>query len=174
MRYVIYADHHRPPDIAPRCYVPVFTDIAVACAWLDQFLDGEQYTREGERINLESGPRLRCADLDRILNCVDRSSITNEQRRLILRFKYGTWEEVHRRTDDTCHNGTKSALKPERHAKAQRPNGYITITELCVASGMPAINARAILRASGRVKPEYGWAFDPGEIPAIKKLCGME
>lgn len=184
-RCVIYATGHRAPDQYSRCYVPVFDRADQARAWLMKFLAGKEHRFEGEDIILETDftIRLRSQQWAKIM----AAPIPNEEVRpdiahLILRFKYGTWDEVHVKAvaedDDTTDTGgaivAKRAPKPERAPKAQRPDGYVTITDLCAASGTPAMIARAALRASGRPKPDYGWAFDPKEVPAIKKLCGLK
>lgn len=184
-RFVIYATGHRPPDQYSRTYVPVFERADHARAWLMKFIAGKEHRFEGEDIILETDftIRLRSAQFKQIM----AAPIANEEVRadiaqLILRFKYGTWDEVHVKAvapeDDEIEDGgaiiAKRAPRRERVAKAQRPDGYVTITELCAASGTPAMIARAALRASGRPKPDYGWAFDPKEVPAIKKLCGLK
>ncbi len=184
-RCVIYATGHRVPDQYPRCYVPVFDRADQARAWLMKFLAGKEHRFEGEDIILELDfpIKLRSQQWKQIM----AAPIANEEVRadvaqLILRFKYGTWDEVHVKAvvedDETTDTGgaivAKRAPKAERQAKAQRPDGYVSITELCAASGTPAMIARAALRASGRAKPDFGWAFDPKEVPAIKKLCGIK
>lgn len=171
-RYVVYARGHRPPDVYPRIYVPVMTDLDYARAWLQFFLKGQEYTREGNVLILASGITLKAAELDELLRDTNRG-VTDEDSRRILRFKYGTWEEVHVKPELVGDGEEQSAPRRERIARAQRPDGYVTITELCAASSVAACDARAILRTSGRDKPPYGWAFAPNEVPAIKKLCGI-
>lgn len=184
-RFVIYATGHRPPDVYSRTYVPVFERADHARAWLMKFIAGKEHRFEGDCIILETDftIKLRSEQWAQIM----AAPIANEEVRadvaqLILRFKYGTWDEVHVKAvasdDDLPEDGgaiiAQRAPRRERVAKAQRPDGYVTITELCAASGTPAMIARAALRASGRAKPDYGWAFAPSEVPAIKKLCGLK
>jgi hypothetical protein len=170
---VLYARGHREPDLHTRIYVPIYTDPSVARAWLDFFIDGEQVKREGDTLHLDSGIRLKSEQLDKIMDCTAGELSTVDERR-ILRFKHGTWEERHEQP--TINGATASKTKPEvvRERRPVRPDGYVTITELCTASGMLPMIARAALRASGRDKPDYGWAFDPKEVPAIKAICGMK
>ncbi len=174
-RFVIYARGHRPPDVHSRVYIPIFYDPAHAKTWLEFFLEGEETVRDGDKILLSSGIELKSEQLDRILNCraaaVELPAI--DERR-ILRFKLGSWDEQHDKPVRVKDDGVESAPRVERERRPERPTGYVTITELCAASGMLPMHARAALRASDRVKPPYGWAFDPKEVPAIKALCGMK
>ena len=184
-RFVIYATGHRPPDQYSRTYVPVFDRPDHARAWLMKFLAGKEHHFEGDDIILETDFRIRLRSEQ--WKQIMAAPIANEEVRadvaqLILRFKYGTWDEVHVKAvapdDDAPEDGgaiiAKRAPRRERVAKAQRPDGYVTITELCAASGMPAMIARGALRASGRAKPSYGWSFAPSEIDDIKRLCGIK
>lgn len=171
-RYVVYARGHRPPDVHSRIYVPVMTDLDYARAWMTFFLKDQEFHRAGNRLTLNSGITLTAADLDELLRDTNRG-VTEEDSRRILRFKYGTWEEVHVKPEPVDDGEEQSAPRRERATRAHKPDGYVTITELCAASSVPACDARALLRASGRDKPPYGWAFAPSEIPAIKKLVGI-
>ena len=178
--FVIYATGHRPPDQYPRCYVPVFDRADKARAWLMKFLAGREHRFEGNDIILETdfAIRLRSEHWQQIMAApLANEDLRDDEARMILSFKYGTWDEVHLREvlteDDGTNSLAKSAPRRERSPRAQRPDGYVTITELCNASGVPPMIARAALRASGRPKPEYGWAFAPDDIPAVKKLCGI-
>lgn len=188
-RCVIYATGHRAPDQHPRCYVPVFDRADEARAWLMKFLAGREHTFEDDDtivIETDFTIRLRSQQWKQIMAApVANEEVRADIAQLILRFKYGSWDETHVRAvtpevDEEQRDGTggaiiaKRAPKPERASKAQVPDGYVTISQLCATSGMPAMNARAALRASGRQKPPFGWAFSPQEVPDIKKLCGMK
>lgn len=172
-RYVVYARGHKEPDLHSRHYVPIFTDLPYAKAWLDFFMDGEETVRLGNVISLGCGVHLRSDQLDQILSCRQTvDELMDLDTRRILRFKYGTWDECHDKPEPDS-TGERSP-RIERERRPERPTGYITITELCNASGVLPMHARAALRASGRTKPEYGWAFGPKEVTEIKKLCGMK
>jgi len=174
MSYVLYAHGHRPPDQFSRTYVPVMQDPDYAQRWLSFFLKGQEYQREGNVLHLTNGYRLKSDQLDELLPVVDDPQpISERDHNAILRFKYGSWEEVHAKPEPESDGEVTSAPRRERSARAHKPDGYVSITELCAASGVPACDARALLRASGREKPSYGWAFAPSEIPAIRKLCGI-
>lgn len=174
MSIVIYANGHRPPDQFARTYVPIMTEVDYARSWMAHFLKGQTWTRDGNKLMLESGITLRTDRLDELLPVEDEPKpLRADDHQNILRFKYGTWDEVHAKPDPEDDGKVTSAPRRERSARAHKPDGYVTITELCAASGVPACDARALLRASGRDKPAYGWAFAPSEIPAIKKLCGI-
>lgn len=179
--FVIYAHLHRKPDKHPRCHVVKFEEVGHAGVWLRRIIGNDlRACLAGPRIvNLSNGVKLESDHMEEIFDMVGYQDwqLPDDMAALIARFKYGTWDELHQSehpVDDGQDTSTKRAPRSERKAKAQRPDGYITITELCAASGMPAMIARAALRASGRPKPEYGWAFDPKEIPVIKKLCGIK
>lgn len=60
-----------------------------------------------------------------------------------------------------------AAFKPQRPAK---PSDMTTIGQLAEQLKIIPRVARGILRDSGLVKPEYGWAFSAAELPAITKL----
>lgn len=171
-RYVIYARGHRAPDVHSRIYVPVFTDPSIARSWLNFFIENEETVRDGDTILMDSGVKLKSEQLDAILKSEPSAELDGIHERRILRFKYGTWEERHDKPAPKVMVSNRTA-EVIRRCRAVAPPGFVTITELCVASGMPAPVARAALRASGRVKPDYGWAFDPKEVQAIKALCGM-
>lgn len=177
-RIVFYASAHRAPDVYRRSYVPVFTETHTARAWLDTMLHGRDYTRDGDTITFEPAPgmpiTIRCEQLDEVLRASKPNApIGGDHGKWILRFKFGTWDEVHTRdepVDDGETSPTQRAPKVERAPRAQRPDGFVTITELCATWNVLPMIARAALRASGRVKPAFGWAFAPNEVAAIKKL----
>jgi hypothetical protein len=168
MTFVLYAHGHRSPDQYPRDHIVKFHDPAHAKVWLQEM-----------EHNLPEGFTVRSQQMDAICAAADTDwQLPDERLQWILRFKYGTWDEVHVK-DEPEVAAAKKASSPQsprskREAKAQRPDGYVTITELCNASGVAACDARATLRASGREKPSFGWAFAPNEIKAIKKLCGIK
>jgi hypothetical protein len=168
MSFVIYARGHRPPDVHPRDHVVVFPEAAQAKVWLEQMERG-----------LPEGFSVKSEQIDAIRKAAETDwQLPEQYTQWIRRFKWGTWDERHDKPEAAepgDDNATvPRASKPDRRARAQRPDGYVTITELCASSGVAPSDARAALRASGRVKPEYGWAFDPKELPAIKKIVGIK
>lgn len=173
MSFVLYTRGHRAPDQYPRDHVVVFDDAAKAKVWLDRM-----------EHNLPAGFTIKSAQIDAIRKAASTDwQLDNDHAQWILRFKFGTWDEVHPRdepevagakqADEQNKAGQSSRPRSKREAKAQRPDGYVTITELCAHSGVAASDARAILR-SHFDKPAYGWAFDPKQVPSIKKLCGIK
>jgi len=180
MSYVIYASWHRPPDTHSRMYVPVFERADQARLWLTRFLaDKHHFFEDDSTLILDTEEhciRLRSSQWREIMAAPKANEpLRSDVENLILRFKYGTWDEVHVREveDDGDTPSIERAPRHERAARVDKPDGYVTITELCNASGVLATHARAALRASGRTKPPYGWAFAANELTAIKKLIGI-
>lgn len=163
--FVLYARGYRPPDQYPRSHIVKFPEAHQAKVWLTKM-----------EHNLPEGFTITAPRMDDIRAAPDTPfQLTDEYERWILRFKYGTWDEVHAKDEPEVSDAKQSKDRPrvKRDAKAQRPDGYVTITELCASSGVPASDARAILRANFD-KPAYGWAFDKKQLPAIKKLVGIK
>ena len=165
MSFVLYARGHREPDQYPRDHVVVFPEASQAKVWLDRM-----------EHNLPEGFTVKSAQMDAIRRAASTDwQLDDEHANWILRFKYGTWDEVHVKDEPEVSEAkaTKGPAGVKHSQRAQRPDGFVTITELCATSGIPASEARAILRAHYD-KPAYGWAFDPKQLPAIKKLCGIK
>lgn len=165
MTFVLYARGHRAPDQYPRDHVVVFPEAAQAKVWLDKM-----------EHNLPEGFTVKSKQIDDIRAAADTDwQLDDEHAQWILRFKYGTWDEVHIKDEPEVAEAKDNQQRPgaKRSTRAQRPDGYVTITDLCASSGVAASDARQILRASFE-KPAYGWAFDPKQVPAIKKLCGIK
>lgn len=177
----IHAFGRRSVDDHPRHLVPIFETANEARDWLNAFLDHKPHVFEDDKTLLleEDDIRLRSHDWVEIMKApVSNKSLCSSKLRMIHRFKNGGWEPRQIELPDPSGDEPVplkrlKAPEPERIAKAQRPPGYVTVNELCSASDVPAPLARALLRASGRVKPAYGWAFSPQELPAIKKICGL-
>lgn len=179
-RYVMYASSHREPDTHRRLYVPVFTEVHTARSWLEAMINGKPYETRDNLIVFETSPgyttsitvTVRSDQLHEIL----RAPRANEDLRedylqAILRFKYGTWEELHLKEADTeVEDRAERPIKPKRDTL---PDGYTTITQLCQGTAVLPTHARAALRSSNRTKPSYGWAFAPNDLPEIKKLIGL-
>lgn len=182
MSFVFYALGHRPPDVHSRCYVPVIAEAHTAKQWLDKMIAGKEFTRTGDILWLKTDQfnfTVRCEQLDEVLRApISNEPLRDDMAKNILRFKYGTWDETHVREDEDEPGadtpGVERAPRRERAVRVEKPDGYVTISDLCNASGVLPTHARAALRASGREKPTYGWAFDPKDVPAIKKIVGIK
>lgn len=168
-RVAIYARGLRDFDPHSRMYVPVLPDAPTARAWYDYFTENETVTRKGDRVVFDSDDQLwlKSDQLDVIL-AAEPGELSFEDKRRIVRFKYGIWDGVKR--DDAP---IERAPRPVRNARPACPAGYVTISELCAGSDVLPTHARAILRSAGHVKPLYGWAFAPADVAAIKTLCGI-
>lgn len=180
-RYVLYFRGHRPPDINPRTWVPIFFDPAVAKALVLRFIGNGPLERLGNVITLPDGMTLTCEQLDEVMAAGDGAELNTDHARNVLRFKLGSWEEDHSRTDEVVETVTDEGEvvtvkkpKPEKPKRATKPDNYITIGELCEQWNIKPLHARTCLRASDLVKPPFGWAFDPKDVPKIKKLCGVK
>jgi hypothetical protein len=163
--FVLYAHGHRPPDQYPRDHIVKFPEASQAKVWLQKM-----------EHNLPEGFTIKAQHIDAIRAATDIDwTLPDEYAQWILRFKYGTWDEVHVRDEPEVAEAKDNQHRPRAkgEVKAQRPDGYVTITELCASSDVAASDARQILRATFE-KPAYGWAFDPKQVPAIKKLCGIK
>lgn len=66
------------------------------------------------------------------------------------------------------------APKPAKQAKATVPDGYTKLVDLAASWGVAASDCRAALRASTLTKPAFGWAFAPGDVARVKKICGIK
>lgn len=172
----IHAFGRRPPDVGQRHYVPVFRTAPEARSWFSAFIKGTPHHFEDDLtvvLEHDFAIKLRSREWPLIMaSPVSNEPLPQDELRLIARFKRGTWDEVP--VVETPVETQQKPAQPERLSKAQRPPGYVTITELCSASGVPASEARVLLRSSGLVKPDYGWAFAPDKVAEIKKLCGLK
>lgn len=180
-RYVLYFRGHRPPDVYPRTWVPVFFDPAVAKALVLRFIGTSELERFHNVITLPDGMTLTCEQLDEVMAADETGVELNpDHLRNVLRFKLGSWEEDHSKSDEveeTTDTGEVVKVKkpkPEKPKRATKPDNYITIGELCTRWNIKPLHARTCLRASDLVKPGYGWAFDPKDVPKIKKICGVK
>ncbi len=171
MRYVIYCKGRRPSDDGVRHFVPIFEDIAQAKTFVTAFMGPEPMMPVINTMTWGDGFTLKCAHLDAILSAPDNGVMPDFYHRYILQFKYGIWDTPPKVKAQAEHTANDKAPSLMRERRAARPAGYVTITELASTWGIPALHARASLRASNRVRPEFGWAFDPKEVDAIKKLC---
>lgn len=171
MRYVLYLSGQRPIDDHRRIYTPIFEDIGMARSFIETFMGPEPIIPVNN--TLEFGTfKLRCSKLTEILEA-DLVVLPSHYAKSILQFKYGFWEKPVERSTEGGDTPAQRTPKAERERRPGVPPGYMRITELATTWGIPALQARAALRASDRVKPPYGWAFDPKEVPALKKLCGV-
>lgn len=191
-RYVIYARGYREPDEFQRIFTPIFEDPSKAKIWLMKFIGGYGYERVGNKLLLtDTKFSVETEQLNEIFAAEDIEwSLPDPDAKLIARFLRGTWDEDHSKSVEqlvevveTGEDGepvvvqqTKGVKKAKeaKPKKAGKPDGYITIGELCLKWNIKPLHARTCLRASDLVKPDFGWAFDPKDVPKIKKICGVK
>lgn len=172
MRYVLYCKGRRPTDDYARIFTPIFEDITMAKAFVSVFMGNEPLIPIDNTLSWNDSFTIRCSHMDEIIK-VEDGVLPDHYHKQVLQFKYSHWEKPEPKADGAT-DGTKPAPSLMRERRPGRPTGYVTITELATTWGIPALHARAALRASDRVKPDYGWSFAPDEVPAIKKLCGVK
>ncbi len=179
--YVLYARGRRELDTHPRVHVVSFERAETANAWLNKMMGKDPIEPMENRVLINGWITVTCDRMTEVHNAEAKDErLPDQYVQWIGQFKYGSWDErpvkdeVETVIAEDGSTVVKRAPKAVRATKAQRPDGYITITDLCATLGMPAMNARAILRASDMTKPDYGWAFAPKEVPKIKKLLGVK
>jgi hypothetical protein len=58
----------------------------------------------------------------------------------------------------------------EKKPRAAKPDGLITIQDICAEMKVEPSKARAALRKSNTPKPDHGWAWDAKGAEAIRKI----
>jgi hypothetical protein len=87
--FVLYAHGHRPPDQYPRDHIVKFPEASQAKVWLQKM-----------EHNLPEGFTIKAQHIDAIRAAADIDwTLPDEYAQWILRFKYGTWDEVHVRDE---------------------------------------------------------------------------
>lgn len=180
-RYPIYLSGHRPPDKEPRVWVPILQDPELARLLIESFTATGEHSREGNTITVSLGfdVKIRCEAMEKVLNTpLTGLQLSLSDRRRIVQFKYSSWEEQHEEEEKPESNAEekpgKKDTKPTRGKKPKKPEGYVTISELCKKWGIKPLHARQFLRVSELEKPEYGWSFDPKLENELKKICGVK
>lgn len=177
MRYVLYLHGLRPIDEHKRAYIPIFEDIGIAKAFILTFMANEPIIPNGNVLAWGETYTLKASRLADILAATE-GTLPEIYARQILQFKYGQWESrtAKAQVEGTTTDNATGAAAPSsaRVKRASVPPGYVSITDLAKRWDMPAMHARTMLRATDRVKPDYGWWFAPADIPAIAKICGVK
>lgn len=157
-----------------------YTQLYAAKVWLKTMMGDESGVRVGHEIRLDGGIKIRCFELDQVLNYElskeeSQWAIAAADLKMIVRFRRGSWVIPDKVITDQPQD-TVTIKQLKRTAKQQResmPSGYVTITELCKGTPVPATMARALLRASNYTKPSYGWSFSQKDLPDVRKLIGL-
>lgn len=170
MRFVIYLMGKLPTDPYSRIYVPIFSEAHKARAFLEEFIGLDEYTREGNVLTLADGFTIKAEYLDDILAAeLEGWEVPRLDASRILRFRHSPyWDGM---AAKPIKGDEPTQPRAAREKRPEKPADFVTITELALSWGILPMHARAALRASGREKPAYGWAFDPKEVEEIKKLC---
>lgn len=181
-RYVLYFRGHRPPDIHHRVWAPIYWDPGIAHAVVKRALGNNTYERAGNTLTINSVDlSITCEYLNDVLTATP-GAITDEDARVVLRFKLGSWEEDHTRKDEVVETVSETGevvvvAKPVKVAKPKReeaPTGWVTAGDLAKRWGMEPPKLRAFLRASDFKQHNNQWVFDPKLIPEIAKFCGVK
>lgn len=183
-RYVLYFRGHRPPDEHRRIWVPIYWDPGQARFMIEKFIGSSPFTREGNVLTItDTTFTITCEQLDAVLDA-DPVAVRDEDARVALRFRMGTWDEDHSKPVTEIETVTESGevviekvKKPPKEAKPKKagvPDGYVKIGTWCEKWKIKPLHARTCLRASDLEKPEYGWAFPAKDEKKIAKLCGVK
>lgn len=173
-RYSITAVRTMRDEQHSRVYAAGFYSCYAAKHWLRTIMGNEASTRRGNELFLDSGIKLRSYELDEILShefTAEEAAwkLPLDQLRLIAAFRRGTWDL----DPAPVVTEVKTTTKIVKDKKPSAPAGFVTVTELVKGTPISAMNARALLRASNYVKPAYGWAFGPKDLPAVRQLLGV-
>jgi len=185
-RYPVYLTGHRPPDQYSRTWVPIFFDPELARLLIESFIHNRDHKREGNVFIVQGDfeMKVKCEAMDKVLDTpLTGLELDLETKGRAVRFKFGSWEEKHDKpveeVEETNDEGEtvvvkKKVTKAAKPKRSKRPDGFITITELCKKWGIKPLHARQSLRVSDVEKPEFGWAFDPKDEAKLKKICGVK
>lgn len=167
-RYPIYAKGFLDGDPFTRMMVPIFSEAHQARTFIETFIGCDEHHRVGCLITLDPTFTLRAEEMDRIMDArLEGWELPAKYERMIFRFKYGNFDGMRPKENAIV---ATAAPRRERERRPDRPTGYVTISDLAATWNVLPMHARAALRASGLEKPAYGWAFDPKEVDAIKKI----
>jgi hypothetical protein len=177
-RYSITAIRRFHMEQHSRVFTQGFRELYAAKHWLNAIVGDISGIIRGHELGLDDGIKLRSFELHEIMDHEftpeeAKWRLDDDAIRMIARFRRGTWDEPREPiVTDIVH---ESALKKHKVVvpKGERPAGYVTVTELCKGTAVKPMIARGLLRASKYVKPDYGWAFAPNELPAVKRLIGV-
>lgn len=130
-------------------------------------------------IKTDKGIRIKSDDLIKIMN----HKFTPEEKswalpppfpRMVQLFR---GEKYDKETSDVPMNPNVKTKKPkektekvEKKPSVPRPDGLISIQDLCAELKLEPSKARALLRKSNTPKPAHGWAWSKKEAEAIKKV----
>lgn len=169
MRVSLSATHRLPIDPFPRVQAVCLQSEAQGLTWLEDLINGEEFKREHRKLILASGIVIESPQLDDVLTCSERAIIEDRYRRQNLQFRRGPWHEQPKPEPGIKTQQQSATPKPE---KPKQPEGFITVAEIAAQLKVKPFDIRQALRNSGAVKPDFGWAFHPKEVAAIKKLVG--
>jgi hypothetical protein len=151
-RCSITAIFHFPGESLARTHCVSFADFYGAKRWLELMIGNEECIRRGNELGLKTtGIKLRSFELDKILRYTYKNDaeatyqLPDSYIHMIARFRRGQWHEAEVESTTTT---KKVEAKPKKAKKPGRPEGFVTITELCKGTAVQPMDARALLRAS--------------------------
>ena len=182
-RWPVYISGRHPKDKDTRTWVPIFFDPEYARLLIENLVGDKEHRFEDDRIIIQYDFEItvRCAGLAKILETpLTGLDLDQQSKMYAVRFKYAPWEErwskpqEEEEVETTNEDGNAVVEKKPKPQKAGKPEGFVTITELCKEWDIKPLHARQALRVSNIEKPEYGWAFDPKRKAELKKICGVK
>lgn len=163
-------------------HVHMFAECFAAKKLVDALIGDDEYTDINETcIKTELGVKIKCPQLQEVL----AHKYTKQELEWALPLPYPRMvqmfrgEPYNKHTSDSPLNPhiPKKAVMPtrvdkpaDRKPRAAKPDGMVTIQDICAELKLEPSKARAILRNAKTPKPDHGWAWPPKEADAIRKL----
>ena len=162
-------------------HVHAFTMPFAAKKLIEALIGDDDYKEINDHvIKTDRGIKIKCEFLIEVMN----HKYTKEEKEWSLPVPYPRMvqlfrgEQYNKDTSDVPMNPDKPApqVKPTRKEKPApvprkpKPDGLVTIQDICAEMKLEPSKARAHLRSSKTPKPDHGWAWPAKEADAIRKL----
>lgn len=156
-------------------HVHMFYDVFGAKKLIDLLIGDSEYEEINETcIKTDLGIKIKCADLEKIM----AHKYSKEEAAWVMPPPYDRMAQLFRgesykAAKDEMPIPKKAVMPTARDPKVPRkpkPDGMITIQDLCAELKIDPSKARAHLRSSKTPKPDHGWAWPAKEVDAIRKV----